>query len=317
MSELRKLIKKMGVWRKYIFLLLLRSPFDALRTWLSANLMKSVFLCLETRFSNALLKLCIIYGLLCAVLFVYNGIIWTRYAAFSAKAEIELQKKMFGKMLSLPLKRIDHHFSGEWITRLNSDIQAAFTMMNGPLNIPHLAVAIINILLSCFLMLKSSVLFLAITWIFAVPQIIMNDKIVLKAIPKLKEASQNAMADNTSAIKPLLTEADTILLYDAKGLMMANCAKTSRRLMKINMKMHVRKAVGDAGMRLFGIGGYLVILLTGYRLIYDGTMAFSDIVYCFQVRGSILSGIFMLITCINNLKANSVCIKRINNTLEE
>ena len=87
--------------------------------------------------------------------------------------------------------------------------------------------------------------------------------------------------------------------------------------MKINMKMHIRKAVGDAGMRLFGIGGYLVILLTGYRLIYDGTMAFSDIVYCFQVRGSILSGIFMLISCINNQKANSVCIKRINDTLEE
>lgn len=307
----------MGVWRKYIFLLLLRSPFDALRTWLSANLMKSVFLCLETRFSNALLKLCVIYGLLCAMLFVYNGIVWTRYAAFSAKVEIGLQKKMFDKILSSPLKRIDHHFSGEWITRLNSDIQAAFAMMNSPLNIPHLAVAIINILLSCLLMMRSSVLFLGITCIFAIPQLIMNDKIVLKAIPKLKAASQNAMAKNTSAIKPLLTEADTILLYDAKGLMRTHCAETSRRLMKINMKMHVRQAISDAGMRLFGIGGYLMILLTGYRLIYSGTMAFSDVVYCFQVRGSILSGIFMLITCLNNLKANSVCIKRINDTFEE
>ena len=224
---------------------------------------------------------------------------------------------MFDKILSSPLKRIDHHFSGEWITRLNSDIQAAFAMMNSPLNIPHLAVAIINILLSCLLMMRSSVLFLGITCIFAIPQLIMNDKIVLKAIPKLKAASQNAMAKNTSAIKPLLTEADTILLYDAKGLMRTHCAETSRRLMKINMKMHVRQAISDAGMRLFGIGGYLMILLTGYRLIYSGTMAFSDVVYCFQVRGSILSGIFMLITCLNNLKANSVCIKRINDTFEE
>ena len=49
------------------------------------------------------------------------------------------------------------------------------------------------------------------------------------------------MAENTSAIKPLITDADTILLYDAKELMMANCAKTSKRLMKINMKMHIRK----------------------------------------------------------------------------
>ena len=87
--------------------------------------------------------------------------------------------------------------------------------------------------------------------------------------------------------------------------------------MKINLKMHVRRAISDVGMRLFGMGGYLMILFTGYRFIFNGAMVFSDVVYCFQVRGSVLSGMFMLITCLNNLKANSVCIKRINDTLEE
>lgn len=317
MGDLSKLVKRMGLWRKYIILLLLRSPFDAFRTWLSANLMKSIFSCLETDNSGALLKLCVVYGLLCAALFAYNGIIWAKYAAFSAKAEIWIQKKMFEKILSLPLKRIDSRLSGEWITRLNSDIQAAFTMMNGPMNIPHLAVAIINTMLSCLLMLNRSLLFLGITWMFAIPQLVINYKTVLKATPKLKEESQNAMAENTSAIRPLLTEADTILLYDAKELMMTNCAENSRRLIEVNMKMHVRKDISDMSMRLFGIGGYLMILLIGYRFIYNGTMAFSDVVYCFQVRGSILSGMFMLITCLNNLKANSVCVKRINETFEE
>lgn len=317
MGDLSKLVKRMGLWRKYIILLLLRSPFDAFRTWLLANLMKSIFSCLETDNASALLKLCVVYGLLCAALFAYNGIIWAKYAAFSAKAEIWIQKKMFEKILSLPLKRIDSRLSGEWITRLNSDIQAAFTMMNGPMNIPHLAVAIINTMLSCLLMLNRSLLFLGITWMFAIPQLVINYKTVLKATPKLKEESQNAMAENTSAIRPLLTEADTILLYDAKELMMTNCAENSRRLIEVNMKMHVRKDISDMSMRLFGIGGYLMILLIGYRFIYNGTMAFSDVVYCFQVRGSILSGMFMLITCLNNLKANSVCVKRINETFEE
>ncbi len=317
MSDFRKLVKRMGVWRKYIFLLLLRSPFDALMTLLSANLMKSVFRCLEMDYSCALLKLCVGYGLLCAMLFVYNGLVWSKYAAFSAKVEIWLEKKMFDKILSLPLNWIDRCFSGEWMTRLNSDIQAALTMMNGSLNIPHLAVAAINILLSCLLMRKSSLLFLGITWMFAIPQFVINDKIVLKAIPKLKEESQNAMAENTSAIKPLLTDADTILLYDAKELMMTNCAKHSKRLMKINIKMHMRKAVSDVSMRLFGIGGYLMILFIGMRLISNEIMAFSDVVYCFQVRGSFLSGMFMLMTCFNNLKANSVCIKRVKDILEE
>lgn len=316
MNDFCKLVMRMGVWRKYIFLLLLRSPFDALRTLLSANLMKSFFRCLETYDSGALLKLCVVYGLLCAMLFVYNGLVWSKYAAFSAKIEIWLEKKMFDKILSLPLNQVDRCFSGEWITRLNSDIQAALTMMNGPMNIPHLAVAVINILLSCLMMQKSSLLFLGITWMFAIPQCVINYKIVLKAIPKRKEESQNAMAENTSAIKPLITDADTILLYDAKELMMANCAKHSKRLMKINVKMHLRRAVSDVGMRLFGIGGYLMILFIGIRLISDGMMAFSDVVYCFQVRGSFLSGMFMLMTCLNNLKANAVCIKRIGGFYE-
>lgn len=173
MGALRELVKRMGLWRKYIVLLLLRSPFDAFRTWLLANLMKSIFRCLESYHSGALWKLCVVYGLLCVLLFVYNGIIWAKYAAFSAKVESCLQKKMFDQILSLPLERIDARLSGEWITRLNSDIQAAFTMMNGPLNIPHLVVAVINTMLSCLLMRKSSLLFLGITWIFALPQFVL------------------------------------------------------------------------------------------------------------------------------------------------
>ena len=317
MDDFCKLVKRMGVWRKYIFLLLLRSPFDAFGTWLLANLMKSIFGCLETNHSGTLPKICVVYGLLCAMQFVYNGMIWSKYAAFSAKVEVWLQKKMFEKILRLPLKRINSRSGGEWMTRLNSDIQAAFTMMNGPLNIPHLVTAVINTMLSCLLMLRSSLLSLGITWVFAIPPLWINHKLVLKSIPKLKEESQNAMAENTSAIKPLLTDADTILLYDARELMIKNCDESSRRFMKINMKMHVRRAFSDMSMQLFGIGGYLMILFMGYGLLDNGTMAFSDTVYCFQVRGSILSGMFMLITCLNNLKANSVCTKRIHDTLEE
>ena len=317
MRELFKLIKRMGIQRKYIFLLLLRAPFDAFRTWMLANLMKSVFLCLETERINQLPEICVVYGLICALLFIYNGTIWSHYAAFCAKTEVWLQKEMLKKILSLPLKRVESHFSGEWLTKLNSDIQAAFTMMNGPINIPHLIVAIINVLLSAFLMQKSSVLLLATTCIFIVPQLFLNHEIVLKSIPELKEQSQNAMSENTSVIKPLIADADMILLYNAGSLMMKKCDETSRKLLKINMKMHVRNAISDVVLRLFGIGGYLIILLTGYKLMQEGIMYFSDMVYCFQVRGSIIAGMSMFINCLNNIKTNSVCIKRINDTFDE
>ena len=317
MSDFSRLIKRMGIWRKYIFLLLLRSPFDAIRTLMLATLMKSVFLCLETDDSALLLKICVGYGLFCAVLFLYNGIIWSSYAAFSARSEVWLQKKMLDKILYLPLKRVERHFSGEWITRLNSDIQAVFTMMNGPMNIPHLAVAVINTMLSSFLMFRSSPLFVCVTWAFIVLQLFINYKIVLEAVTKLKKESQNAMSETTSAVKPLITEADIILLYNAGELLMRNCETNSRNLVKSNMKIHVRNALSDASGRLLGIGGYLVIMLIGYGFISNGKMVFSDLVYSFQVRGSMIAGTLMLVTCLNNLKANAVCVKRVNGVFEE
>lgn len=314
MNEFGKLIKGMGIQRKYIILLLLRSPFDALRTWMLAGLMKSVFLFLEKGACvvDSLPEICVMYGLISTMLFVYNGVIWSMYAAFSARAEAWLQEKMLEKFLSLTLKQADSHFSGEWITKLNSDIQAAFTMMNGPLNIPHLAVSVINTMLSLSLMLRSSLLILGAIWIFILAQLFFNYKIVLEPMPKLKEAAQNAMSENTSAIKPLITDADAILLYDAGGLMMKKYDESSRKLMKINMKIHVRNALSDAGMPLFGATGYLAVLFIGYGFVCAGTMAFSDVVYCFQVRGSMIAGVSMFITCLNNIKANSVCVKRIN-----
>lgn len=317
MNDFSKLITRMGIRRKYLFLLLLRSPFDALRTWMSANLLQAVFLCLETNQADKLFGICVIYGLMCAILFIYNGTVWGAYAAFSAKTEVNLQRVMFNKILTMPLKRIDSQDSGEWITRLNSDIQAAFTMMNGRLNIPHVVVAVINTMVSSFLMFRSSFLLFGVTWLLILPHLLLNHKIVIGVLPKLKEESQNSLSQNTSVVGPLIADADTILLYDAGELMMKICDEASRNLMKINMKMHVRRASGDVVMRLFGMGGYLIILLIGYRFIYNGTMAFSDVVYCFQVRGAVLAGMLMLITCLNNLKANAVCIKRINDTLEE
>ena len=212
---------------------------------------------------------------------------------------------------------MESHRSGEWLTRLNSDVQTAFMMMNGPLNIPHGVVAIINTMMSTLLLLGSSRHLFVVTWVFVLPHLLINHKLVLKHMPKLKAESQKAMAESTFAIKPLITEAETILLYDVSDLMMQKCEESSLKLMRIHMSMHMRNALSNVIMRLFGSGGYFALLLIGYSLIGNGKMVFADVVYCSQVRGSILAGVFMLITCLGNIRANTVCVKRINDVFEE
>ncbi len=317
MNDLYNLIKRLGTLRKYIFLLILRSPVDALRAWMMACLMKKTFFCIETGNLEKLLLECIIYGLICGGLFFYNGTIWSIYAAFVAEVEAKLQRMMLRKMMNTSLGKMGRLFSGEWITRLNSDVHGAFVLMNGTFNIPHAVVSLVNLTLSSVLLCGSSVQIFLITWCFILPHLFLNRRIVLNRLPKLKEDSQNALSECTSAIKPLITEVDTILIYDAGNLMMNDCEKSSRKLMKINVNMHIRNAFSNAVLQVLGLGGYLVIMFWGFNSIYKGTMSFADLTFSFQLRGSLVAAVLMLTMCVNNIKANSICVKRVNDTFNE
>ncbi len=86
--------------------------------------------------------------------------------------------------------------------------------------------------------------------------------------------------------------------------------------MRTNLKMALRMGLSDMLSRLFGIGGYLAVLLTGLEMTRNGTMAFSDVVSCFQIRGAILAGMSMLIVSASNIKANSVSAMKVKHALE-
>lgn len=317
MHEFFKLIKRLNIQGRYMVLLLLRSPFDVIRTYIQAVLLMDVFSCLETEHADRLPAVCIGGGLLCAALFLYNGIVWSIYAAFSARTEARLQKELTDQILFLPYRLVQRRGSGEWFTRRNGDIQAVMTMMNGPLHIPHWMTSLINTILSSFLLLKCSPVLFVVTWAFILPYCLLHHCVVLKRLPGFKDESRKVMADIASSIKPLITDAEVIAIYDAGDMMLKKWEGDSRRLMKINRKMQLCRGLGDLFSRLFGIGGYLALLLTGFAMVSGGTMTFSRLVYCSQMRGGILSGLLMLMTCMSNIKENAVCAKKVNESLEE
>lgn len=316
MKELYKMTVKMGIVRQYIFLLILRAPFDAVRTWVTASMLQSVFGCLQRNEKESLPLLCGGYGLLFALLFLYNGAIWSIYAAFAAKTQAKVHKEMIGKLKKQPYRRLESRLGGEWLTRFNDDIEGAFMMMNGPLRVPHAVVAAVNTMVSVWLMIRSSLLLSAVVCLCILPHLWLNDRLALKRIPELKEASQKAVAQCTSDICPLIAQADTILLYDAGELLSGRCEESSLALMKANMRLHKKNAVEQMLKLLFGIGGYFLVLLTGCGLVGSGIMSFPELIYCFQVRGSVLGSVFMFVSCMGNIRAGSVCMKRVNDMLE-
>ena len=165
-GDFKRLIKRMGIGRRYVLLLLLRAPFDGARAWMLAALMKSVFRCLEAGEAEGLPEICVSYGILCALLFCYNGTVWSLYAAFAARAEAALRGRVLKRILKLGCRQVEARARGEWMTRLGSDARAAFEMMNGPLNIPHAVVAILNTVLSSILLLGGSPLLAGVAWLW-------------------------------------------------------------------------------------------------------------------------------------------------------
>lgn len=314
MNNFWYMLKKLGIWRRYIFLLVLRAPFDGCRAWMLANLMKTTFRCIAEKDADKLLGKCLLYGLICGALFFYNGTVWSIYAAFAAKIEAMLQKKLFQKVLGKSFGEIEGKH-GEWITRLNSDIHGAFMLMNGPLNIPHAMVASVNLLLSVLLLCRSSIPIFVLTLIFMLPHMVLHYKLVLTHLPRLKEESQKQLAENTATIVPLISEAEVIWIYRAENLMMQSCEKSSRQLLKTNMMIQIRKTLGETMIRLLGITGYLVILLVAGGSISGGDMQFADLTYALQVRVALLGAMMMLVSCMNNMKSNGVCVKRIRDIL--
>lgn len=316
MNELRKLIKRLGNGRPYLILLLLRAPFDAFRTWMYAGLLKSTFEAIEYGASSRLIVNCIIYSLICALLFFYNGSIWAIYAAFAARSEALIRRCIFQRVMELPLKKIDERSIGEWFTRLNSDVQMAYTLMNGAMNIPHAMNAVVNVMLSTILLFRSNIFVFFMVWLFVLPHLLISQFMIAKPMTALKTASLKALADNTSRLEPIITEAETILLYDAKELVLKQFEESSFNIRKANMRIHKRNTFGSAILPIFGMGGYLVILCIGNQLIHNGTYTFGELSYAFQFRGGILLGALSLCTCISNIKANIAGVKSVNETLK-
>lgn len=302
---------------KYLFLLFLRAPFEALRTWVLANLLKDVFGALAGGGAAWLTSRCIVYGLLCIVLFCYNGIVWSRYAAFSAEAEASLQKRMMKSILEMPYQKVSEHRGSDWLTRMNSDIHGVFVLMNGPLTIPHAVVSVLNIVLASLLLFQCEVRMFVAVWVFVIPHLLLNYLVVSKGMPGRKEKSQKALADCTGTLKPLIAEAESVRIYQAEEMLLEQCRASSKKLMDIHMKMQIRTALGNGLGRLFGMAGYLVLIFMGYGKMNTNRMSFAELVYLFQLRGGVLLGVMMLATCISNIKMYLACAKRVGEICQD
>ncbi|MFR1371421.1 MAG: ABC transporter transmembrane domain-containing protein [Eisenbergiella massiliensis] len=148
------------------------------------------------------------------------------------------------------------------------------------------------------------------------PHVWLNQMLVARKAAALRKRSQEAAAENLSDMNLFIVCADTAKLYDACGFLGRRFQKSSWTLMRNNFKIHFRKALGNAMVPLFSLGGYLLLLYVGSGLIAAGRLDFGGLTALMQYRGGFLKGIFMLIACIVSMKEGMAGIRRVNETID-
>lgn len=133
----------------------------------------------------------------------------------------------------------------------------------------------------------------------------------------LKEQSQQELANLTGWIAPVIETNEVIQLYGAEEFLRNKMEESSLRLRANQMKIHRKNAINHSLMPLFGVSGYLAMLLFGARQIRQQECSFGDLTKKIQYRGSCFAGVVTVLRCCMNIHANFTGVKRVNDIIEK
>lgn len=315
MREIKDLFLMAGNIRRFIILTILRCPFDALRTIIQASFLQLAFNKIGMNDQIGLYYACAMFGIGSLLLFLYNGTVWTLYAAYVTRWVSAIRKKLFFHIAGLSLREIEARTAGEWITRLNSDVQAAVALLDQPLHLPHAVVSFVNVCVTSVILTAVDPKLFGLIMLFAVPNLLISQLFAARSMTKLSAKVQEATANNSADMNALVICADTAMIYDAQGFLLRRFEESSLELKKTNMKIHHRRAIESVLQPLTGMGGFLVILLMGGSWVAAGIMDFGQLAAVFQYRAGLLLGSMMLANSLTNIRSALAGVKCVNDTL--
>lgn len=335
--NLYKVFKRLGGMGNYLFLLILRCPVDTVLCIINACFLNNVFDALEQGTLEKLYTTCLQFVVANFLLFSYNGIMWGKFAVFSAHLYGRLKESVFLTMLKLPLEKLESKSDGAWLTRANSDAKMTMNLVNGALNIPHFVFAVVRIVTASVILGSISPLLLFVELAVLIPHACLRQKLVVQPLERWNRLSQEHIEEATVSMTAMIECGDTIRLYEAQKFLLNHYEEKSLQVVKYRLQMNLRKACGEFMHLLLSRGGYLLLFFLGCKLLvmrgiefstYEGTgiafvdnlmgegMAFGTLTAALQYRGAMVMGTMMLLNSLVEIKKNSIGLKRMEEIYE-
>ena len=311
-----RILKETGMMRDFIFMMILRAPFDFLNAVLASNMLESFIRLVERKEEGELFPNFWIFLLFTVVLFGYNMFVW---AVVSMKINIRFIKKLrmrvYKSLLSRTQQEMEKLSAGDWISRLNSDIDKTDLYLVGPLNFMHMVIAVVNITMSAVVLfiLNRTMLFAALA--VTLPFFFLSSVVVIKKIPVFKKRSREHYARFTNWMEPVVNSSEAIKIFEGEELVLKKAREESLLIMKNNMKVHKRTALASGINTFSGISGYLLLLFLGNSMMGSEIEDVARMFKITQYRGEMMKSVMMLNSCIGRMKTNLPGAERVEEVL--
>jgi len=309
------MLKELGIKKQYCVLLALRTPFETARNLINAVFLKLAFDAIGNSDKNQLLNIFLLFCAENVLLYAYNGTIWRFFATFYAKIQKKLKILIIENLLKKTMETIDKLASGDVLTRLNSDCHMACAIYGEPWNLVFLCNGIANLLVSSILFCLLNWKLFLIVMAFVIPHVLISSYVLAPAQYGIQNKLQKLSAELVDMYESYLNLADLVFLYDCSDFLLKKMENKNTEIRNLNIRRAIINGISAAILPLFGLSGYLVLMLCGAHQITAGLITFGTLMYACQLRGGILPTSMMIINSFSNISMNKAGMKRIQELL--
>lgn len=250
-------------------------------------------------------------SILSVILIVYFGSLI--FNTVVAKISGRLRRDVFDHMCKLPVSWFEERHSGDIISRLTNDIQAAENSWGGQLIYPIGAVVS---------GIGSAVVMVSIDWLMGLIAISIGVGtlfITTRFISPIKKCSddvQGKMSETTQRFVDILVSSKVARIFNLSSYLIEKLEDASGNVYK--SEMHRRRwQAGQNAVNNFGVMmGFIGIVLIGGVLVVNGRLSFAELLAISQMSNGIIAMFWILSSTLGELQQSLAGAERVLEVLD-
>lgn len=253
----------------------------------------------------------LVVSILSVIFIVYFGSLL--FNTVVAKISGRLRRDVFDHVIKLPVSWFEERHSGDILSRLTNDIQAAENAWGGQLIFPITAVVS---------GIGSAVVMVSIDWLMGLISIVIGIAtlfVTTRFIAPIKKCSddvQNKMSQTTQHFVDILASSKVARIFNLSGYLIDKLNGASNNVYKSEMHRRRWQAGQNAFTNFGGMVSFVGLILIGGVMIVNGRLTFGQLIAITQMSNGISFMFWVLSSTLATLQQSIAGAERVLEVLD-